>query len=98
MSLTREQRAELTRLHEATVAANAAYNAYAESIEAPEMLTTYNNEPIRCAKTGVILFESDEYIRDYETDEHWLRSALGLPARPPEEVEEDEDDNIEEAA
>lgn len=93
MSLTPEQRAELTRLQEAIDASCAAYNAYSDSIDAPEMVTDYDDTPIRCAKTGVILFETDEYVRDSETGEYWLRSALGLPARPA-----DVDEDLEEAA
>ena len=98
MSLTPEQRAELTRLQEVIDAACAAYDAYAEPIEAPDMLTDYDDRPIRCAKTGVILFDTDEYVRDRETGEYWLRSALGLPPRPPEEIEEEEDEDKQEAA
>jgi hypothetical protein len=50
--------------------------------------------PARCAKTNVVLLWSDETVSDDETNEIWLRSALGLPPRPVK-VEEDE---IEEAA
>lgn len=56
------------------------------------ILTDWKDEPIFCAKSGVVLFETDEYIEDTETGEHFLRAALGLPARPVE------DEEVEEAA
>ena len=47
--------------------------------------------PMRCAKSGVVILESDELLYDEDTDEYFLRSALGLPPRPvkvEEEIEE----------
>lgn len=52
-------------------------------------------KPARCAKTNVALLWSDETVSDDAAGEMWLRSALGLPPRPPK-AEEGED--IEEAA
>ena len=55
--------------------------------------TVYEDDrevPERCAKSGIVLLDSDEVVEDTETGEVWLRSALGLPPRPefPDEIEE----------
>lgn len=62
--------------------------------EAPgdSLLTNWQDEPILCAKSGLPILESDEYVEDEETGEHFLRAALGLPPRPVEA------DDVEEAA
>jgi hypothetical protein len=38
--------------------------------------------------SGVALLTGDETVRDDETGDTYLRCAVGLPPRPPEEVEE----------
>lgn len=96
-SLTPEQRAELTRLQEVIDAACAAYDAYAEPIEAPDMLTDYDDRPIRCTKSGKIIFEGDDYVVRQETGEYFLSDEVGVPPRPPEESEEDDEDEKEAA-
>lgn len=90
--MTPEQRAELIRLHEAIEVATTAYNDYAESIDAPEMVTNYQDVAVRCAKSGAYIFDGDEYVRDQDTDEYFLRSAIGLEPRPMVSDNGDEDD------
>lgn len=45
---------------------------------------------LRCAISGVPLTVTDEIVEDNETGEVWLRSALGLPPRDPELVEQED--------
>ena len=80
---------------ELSAACDAAEKAWLENPQ--ELVMTLGDDglvPVRCAKTGVLILTSDETVDDLETDECWLRSALGLPPRPVK-VEEEE---IEEAA
>jgi hypothetical protein len=83
----------LAPLRAARLAAQERLIAHPEAIR-----TVYGDDdlqvPERCAKTGVVLLESDEIIEDVETGEVWLRSALGLPPRP----EQADGEGIEEAA
>jgi hypothetical protein len=77
----------------------AALKAAEEAFEAGEheLIASWQDggiAPARCAKTNVPLLWSDETVSDDQTDEIWLRSAIGLPPRPVK-VEEEE---IEEAA
>lgn len=77
------------RLREAAKAAEEAY----EQHDAPALLTRWEDETIiRCGITNLPIFETDEYVTDDETGEHWLRSALNLPPRPEMEVEADEEE------
>lgn len=51
-----------------------------EEYDCPALLTDYNEDPVRCALSGLILFEDDEVIKDDHTNEHVLR-CLVLPPR-----------------
>lgn len=72
--------------------ADAAAQAYEEA-PGPALMTSWNDEPIICAATGLPIWEDEETVRDDETDEIFIRAATGLPPRP---VVDDEE--IEEAA
>ncbi len=71
--------------------ADAAAQAYEEA-PGPAIMTTWDDEPVICAASGLPIWEDEETIRDDETDEIFIRAALGLGPRPV--VEED----LEEAA
>ncbi len=57
--------------------------------------TNYESKPYRCAASGAIMLEDDEYLEDDDTNEYVLR-ALILPPRHPEEDEAEEDDDEDE--
>lgn len=71
--------------------ADAAAQAYEEA-PGPAILTTWDDEPVICGKTGLPIWEDEETVRDDETDETFIRAALGLAPRPVV------DDELEEAA
>ena len=71
--------------------ADAALQAYEEA-PGPDLMKTWEDEPVICGKTGLPIWEDEETVRDDETDEIFIRAACDLPPRPV--VEED----LEEAA
>jgi len=94
MMAEREEALRLWEAEQKTLAPlRAAMEASNERLHALEVRTVYEDDrevPERCAKSGVVLLDSDEVVEDAETGEVWLRSALGLPPRPefPDEIEE----------
>ena len=90
-ALRRQHYAAIDALDEKIKAATAEietrYDAMPE-IETPDigddapLEWNYDDIPMpRCAKSGVVLLKGDELVEDAETDEQYLRAALGLPAR-----------------
>lgn len=71
--------------------ADAALQAYEEA-PGPDIMKSWNDEPVICAKTGLPIWEDEEIVRDDDTDEIFIRAACDLPPRPV--IEED----LEEAA
>ncbi len=63
-------------------AAYDAYVAYAEENDA-ELYTDYEGNPVMCGVSKVPLLLADELVEDTHSGEAFLRSALGLPPRPP---------------
>ena len=67
--------------HAASKAWKDAARAY-EDFDAPDIVSDENDEiVVRCAKTGVPIFDTDEILEDPETCEVYLRAAFGLPPR-----------------
>ena len=64
--------------------AEAAQDAY-EAFDAPGIAEDANGGALRCAMCGAPIFEGDETVEDWKTDEVFLRVAIGLPPRPSEE-------------
>jgi hypothetical protein len=62
-----------------------ANDAY-ESNPLPAVLTQGEWVAMRCAVSGMVLLEDDEFLEDEETGECVLRSAIGLPPRPTGDV------------
>lgn len=84
-----EEREEAFRLFTAVYEAKKAYADHPLTV-----FDTYDGDVMRCAKSGIIIVDGDEYVEDLETNETFLRSALGLPPRPEEaEVEIVDDDD-----
>jgi hypothetical protein len=87
------ERQEAERLWNAAEAAQAAYDNYCEQVQLRWVDDGNDGEyqaVRRCAVSGVALLTGDETVRDDETGDTYLRCAVGLPPRPPEEVEEPE--------
>lgn len=84
------EREEAVRLFEASRAAEQAYDDHPLTLQ----IDDYGYGDVkRCAKSGVPLLNDDETVEDLSTGEVYLRSALGLPARPEtvsDETEEEE--------
>ena len=78
-----EAGADETTLANLLALADAALGTY-ESDPNPPLMIGHDSKVLCCAKSGVPLFESDEMVEDIETQELFLRSALGLPPRPKE--------------
>jgi hypothetical protein len=51
----------------------------------------YNEIPLKCAKSGVVILDDDETVVDEGTGEVFLRAAVGLPPRPQEAEEGQEE-------
>ena len=66
-----------------------AYDVYLEFASANNVLlaTDDDGHPMKCAASDVPLIEADQWLDDLETNEYFLRSALGLPPRAQEEEE-----------
>lgn len=96
----REKSTDLRKAHSAGADLELAVEeaeAQFEALQTGEPLSLWDDDTdetsiIRCKVTGVPIFETDEYVSDDETGEHWLRSALGLPPRPEETEDEDEEE------
>lgn len=71
--------------------AEAAAQAY-EDAPGPALMTDWSDQPIICAASGLPIWEDEQIVRDDESDEVYIRAALGLPPRPIE------DEEVEEAA
>lgn len=85
----RAEQAEALGIADLQAKADAAEKAWIASplnIETAED-DDYNEIVVRCAKTGVVILEDDETVRDEGTGEVFLRAALGLPPRPVEQEE-----------
>lgn len=88
----RELRNAAAKLAEACILAiepderEAAWAAY-DAFDSPGLILEGDDEEIshvvRCQATGAPLWDSDEYVWDPQTGEHWLRAAIGLPPRQP---------------
>jgi hypothetical protein len=73
---------------EADIEAVAAMRAYNDH-PTPALLTNFDGDGVRlCGKSGTAIFEDDEVLEDTHTGEMFLRSALGLPPREADKVEE----------
>jgi hypothetical protein len=58
----------------------------------PALMESYDGDSVlRCALSGAPLYDTDELLEDTHTDQYFLRSALGLPPRPKEEISADEE-------
>lgn len=80
---------------EAEAAAAAARAAYTEA-PGGTIYETYNGDAVICALSGAPIWEDDEIVEDHETNETFLRAAVGLPPRPA--VAEEDEEELEEAA
>ena len=83
--------AEEERLKAAWTAARDAYDQF----DCAEVELDGDGNPILCALTFVPIFEDDEVLRDNETGEVFLRSAVGV--QPRAIVEEAEGEEMEDA-
>lgn len=73
-------REEAARLYEVMIAAQEAYQEFGLQV-----VDHTGDGAARCAITGQIVLDTDEYLEDVETGEVVLRSAIGLPPREPED-------------
>lgn len=69
-------------------AASAARSAYYDA-EGAGLLEDGDGDAVLCAASGAPIYDTDEIVEDPETGETFLRAALGLPARPADEVYEE---------
>lgn len=77
--MSKEQREEAARLYSALIAAQEAYQEYGLNV-----VDSTGDGPSRCAISGQVVLETDEYLEDLETGEVVLRSMIGLPPRETE--------------
>lgn len=85
---TESDRLEAVRLMMVENKAAAAASAF--PFRAQSRWTENGYVPLTCAKTGVALMHEDEIVVDQQTDECFLRSALGLPPRTKDDSGEKE--------
>lgn len=78
--MSKEQREEAARLYNALLAAQEAYQEFGLSV-----VDSTGDGAARCAISGQVVLETDEYLEDLETGEVVLRSMIGLPPREMED-------------
>ena len=71
------ERVEVRSARDALTAALGAYNEF----DSPAIAEDNHGEALICAKSGVAIWEEEQIVEDPETDEVFLREALGLPPR-----------------
>lgn len=69
-------------------AAQTARSAYYDAA-GDGLLEDGDGDAVLCAASGAPIYDTDEIVEDPETGETFLRAALGLPARPADEVYEE---------
>ena len=79
LNAKRDAELGVEHLAKAAADADAACAAFAEDVYL--VWTRGTLGPARCGKSGVPILHSDAIVEDVETNEVWLRSALGLPPR-----------------
>jgi hypothetical protein len=63
--------------------------AYYNDEAVPAVSADDDNEPLRCALSGIVILDDDETLYDDMTEEYVLRRLI-LPPRPAEDEDEDE--------